>query len=486
MQACRLGATRYHHQMVKAGSEKRRLAGRRTEAGSGAVGPPRRLQGAVGAFAADCAFGLYRLAGRLAVPLVRAHLLLRARRGREEPGRLAERLGTASLARPAGPLVWLHAASVGEALSCLVLIDRLRAERPGLGLLLTTGSVTSARLMAERLPQGSIHQYAPVDLPAAVDGFLDHWRPELALLVESELWPNLLTATARRDIPLGLINGRMSTASYRRWRPFGPLIRRLLGRFSLVLAQSAQDRDRLEALGAVAPTFLGNLKFDAASPPADPAELAALETALAGRPCWLAASTHPGEEVIAAQVHKALASERPDLITVIAPRHPQRGPRIAWLMADAGLQVALRSRGDVIGPGTRVYLSDTIGELGLWYRLAEAVFVGGSLAARQGQNLIEPAKLGAAILTGPRTGNFAAIAEDMAAAGALVRVEDGTALAAEVGRLLADASGRAAMGRAAKAYAAARAGALDGILGALGPWLDRACANMERAERSLI
>jgi 3-deoxy-D-manno-octulosonic-acid transferase len=340
--------------------------------------------------------------------------------------------------------------------------------------------------MAERLPRGVIHQYAPVDLPVAVGAFLDHWRPDLALIVESELWPNLLTAAARRGITLALINGRMSAASYRAWRRFGPLIRRLLGRFSLVLAQSPQDRDRLAALGAVAPACAGNLKFAAAPPPADPAELAALSAALAGRPCWLAASTHPGEEALAARVHTTLAAERPDLVTVIAPRHPERGPRIAKALADADLPSGRRSRGDAIGPETAIYLADTIGELGLWYRLAEVVFVGGSLAAKEGQNLIEPAKLGAAILTGPRTGNFAEIAQEMIAAGALVQVADGAALTTEVGRLLAEAPARAAMGRAAEAYAAARSGVLEDVLEALGPWLGRACAETERADRPLI
>jgi 3-deoxy-D-manno-octulosonic-acid transferase len=423
--------------------------------------------------AADCSFGLYRLAGRIGTPLVHIHLRRRARRGREEIGRLAERLGKAGRPRPAGPLAWLHAASVGEALSCLALVDRLRVQRPELGLLMTTGTVTSARLMAERLPQGVIHQYAPVDLPAAVEGFLDHWRPDLALIVESELWPNLLGAAARRGVALALVNGRMSAASYRAWRRFRPLIRRLLGRFSLVLAQSPQDRERLAALGAEAPICAGNLKFAAAVPPADPAELAALAEALAGRSCWLAASTHAGEEAIAARVHAALAAKKPDLVTVITPRHPERGPQIAKALAASGLHAELRSHGETIGPGTGIYLADTIGELGLWYRLAEVAFVGGSLVARDGQNLIEPAKLGRAILTGPRTG-------------ALGQVAGGDGLTAEVGRLLADAPARVAMGRAAEAYAAARSDVLDEVLAALAPWLDRAAATSDRAGRPLI
>jgi 3-deoxy-D-manno-octulosonic-acid transferase len=435
---------------------------------------------------ADCALGLYRLAGRAGAPLVRAHLRRRARRGREDPERLAERLGRAGRARPAGALVWLHAASVGEALSSLPLIERLRAERPDLALLLTTGTVTSGGLMAQRLPEGAIHQYAPVDLPAAVDGFLAHWQPDLALIMESELWPNLLTAAARRGVELVLVNGRMSASSYRAWGRFRPLIRRLLGGFSLVLAQSPRDRERLQALGAAEPRCLGNLKFAAVPPAVEAGELARLAEALSGRPCWLAASTHPGEEEIAARVHGALAGETPGLVTVIVPRHPERAPQIAEALAASGLRAQLRSRGGRIGPETGIYLADTMGELGLWYRLAQVVFVGGSLAAKGGQNLIEPARLGAAILSGPDTSNFAQIAEEMRAVGALGQVEDSAALNAEVGRLLTDAGARADMGRAAEAYAAARSDVLEGVLGALAPWLDRAEAKTERADAPLI
>jgi len=436
--------------------------------------------------AADCALGLYRLAGRAGAPLVRAHLRRRARHGREDSDRLAERLGRAGRARPAGALVWLHAASVGEALSCLTLIERLRTERPDLALLLTTGTVTSAGLMAERLPEGVIHQYAPVDLPAAVDGFLAHWRPDLALILESELWPNLLSAAARRGVELVLVNGRLSANSYRAWGRFRPLIRRLLGGFSLVLAQSPRDRERLQALGAATPRCLGNLKFAAADPAAEMDKLAALAETLVGRPCWLAASTHPGEETIAARVHEALVAGMPDLVTVIVPRHPERAPQIAEDLAASGLRAELRSRGGRFGPETGIYLADTMGELGLWYRLADVVFVGGSLAAKGGQNLIEPAKLGAAILSGPDTSNFAQIAEEMKAVGALGQVQDGEELTAEVGRLLADAGGRADMGRAAKSYARARSDVLEEVLGALAPWLDRAEVKSERADSALI
>jgi 3-deoxy-D-manno-octulosonic-acid transferase len=440
--------------------------------------------------AADCALTLYRLAGRAGAPLVRGHLRRRARRGREEESRLGERLGRALRARPAGRLVWLHAASVGEALSSLPLIERLRAEWPDFTLLLTTGTVTSAGLMAERLPAGVIHQYAPVDLPAAVEDFLAHWRPDLGLILESELWPNLLSAAARRGVELVLVNGRISADSYRSWRRCRPLARRLLGGFALVLAQSPADRERLEALGAAAPRCLGNLKFAAAAPPADADALAALAGQLSGRPCWLAASTHPGEETIAARVHRVLAAKTPDLVTVIVPRHPERAQRIVETLARSGARAQLRSRTPDIGPGTGIYLADTMGELGLWYRLAQVVFVGGSLVAKGGQTLIEPARLGAAILTGPDTSNFAQVAEDMRAAGALGQVGDGRVLAAEVDRLLADPGARSAMGRAAETYVGGQSGVLEAVTAALAPSLERAarsaCSPLSPATRSLI
>ncbi len=423
---------------------------------------------------ATCAFGLYGLASRAGAPLIRAHLRRRARRGREDPKRLGERLGHASLARPAGPLVWLHGASVGEALSALPLIERLRAERPGLNLLLTTGTVTSARLLRERLPAGVIHQYAPVDTPAAVEGFFGHWRPELGLVIESELWPNLITAAGRRGAELVLLNGRMSPASTAAWRRFRPLIRRLLGCFSLVLAQSARDQERLRALGAVDPLCPGNLKLAAPALAADPAELARLAEALGTRPRWLAASTHPGEEGTVARAHADLAARHPDLVTVIVPRHPERGPALAEHLAARGHRVALRSRGDEIGPQTSLYLADTLGELGLWYRLAEVVFMGGSLVPKGGQNPLEPARLGAAILCGPEVANFAELATEMKDLGALRQVADGAELAGAVGALLEEEAARAAMCRAALDYATAQAGVLDAVMAALAPCFDRA------------
>ncbi len=421
-------------------------------------------------------FGAYRLISTAATPMVRRHLRRRVARGREDAARLAERFGHPGIARPAGPLIWIHSASVGESLSALPLIARIREDWPGLDLLMTTGTVTSARLMAERLPEGVIHQYVPVDLPAAVRRFLTHWRPALGLIVESEFWPNLLLQARSRGTTLVLVNGRMSVASYESWRRIRPLIGHLLGQFEFALAQSREDEAHLRDLGAAAPLRLGNLKFAAPPLAANPDELTALETAFGSRPRWLAASTHPGEEEIVAEVHARLAARTPNLLTVLAPRHPDRGPAIAEAFAARGLEVVLRSSGRPVTPESAVYLADTIGEMGLWYRLCQVVFVGGSLIPKGGQNLLEPAKLGCAIVCGPHMTNFMRVTEEMGRADALRRVADTEQLAAAISWLLDDEPARAGMIRAAADYAGSQADALDRIVAALKPQLDRAAA----------
>jgi 3-deoxy-D-manno-octulosonic-acid transferase len=405
-------------------------------------------------------------------PAIRILLLLRRARGKEDPARLPERLGRAGLPRPEGPLVWLHGASVGEALSALPLIERLLAGDPARSVLVTTGTVTSARLMAERLPERAFHQFAPVDIPAAVARFLDHWRPDLALWLESELWPNMIAAAARRSVPMALVNARLSKRSYRRWRCLPGFARSLLGAFRLCLAQSPEDAGRFRALGAPHVESPGNLKYASPRLPADPAALEALRASIGARPLWLAASTHIGEEAIVAEAHRKLRNRHPALLTVIVPRHPERGAAIAAELAAAGLAVARRGADESPTPSTDIYLADTLGELGLFYRLAQISFVGGSLVPHGGQNLLEPAQLGCAVLHGPAVFNFEAIAAAMKAAGATERVHDAGGLAAAVDTLLTDAELRARRAEAASEVAAGEAGVLDRVMAALGPLLD--------------
>ncbi len=415
----------------------------------------------------------YRGLTTAAEPLIRLYLQRRQAAGKEDPERLDERFGLPSRPRPSGPLVWVHGASVGEAVSVLALIDRMLEERPGLNVLVTTGTVTSARLLGQRLPPRAFHQYVPVDRAGWARRFVKHWKPDLALWVESELWPNLIGAIGDAGTPLVLVNARISEASYRRWRRVPFVIRPLLGRFALCLGQDEAQTGRLVDLGAPKTLTLGNLKFAAAPLPVDEATLASMRRAIAGRKAWIAASTHPGEEAMIAAAHRALAKTHPGLLTIIVPRHPDRGAGIAADLAAQGFSVARRSAGQEPA-GAGIYVADTMGELGLFYRLAPVAFIGGSLVPHGGHNPLEPAALGAAVLAGPHMHNFSIVAEDMIAAGALLAVASADALAREVGALLDAPARREAAAAAGRRVAEARAHVLAAVLAEIAPWLDQA------------
>jgi 3-deoxy-D-manno-octulosonic-acid transferase len=415
---------------------------------------------------------LYRTTTAAAAPLVRIYLRRRCRRGKEDGERLAERFGIAGAARPRGPLVWIHAASVGEAQSVLALADRILAERPAIELLMTTGTLASARLLAGRLPARAQHQFVPIDLPRAVARFLDYWQPDLAIWVESELWPNLVLATHRRRIPMLLVNGRLSARTLARWGRLPGLIRPLLGAFALCLAQDATQAARLRTLGAGGVASVGDLK--AAAPPlvADPVALAALTRQIGDRPVWLAASTHAGEEEAVAAAHVAIAGDHPGLLTIVAPRHPSRGRELAAVLRGRGLGVARRGAGEAITGDTDLYLADTLGELGLFFRLADIAFIGGSLVGNGGHNPFEAARLGAVVLHGPDMSNCAAMAQALDDAGAGLPVDDAAGLAAAVSRLLGDAGERERRAAAALRVAAGGDGVLEAVLMRLAPFLD--------------
>jgi len=420
------------------------------------------------------ALTLYRTLTTALGPVVMLYLIRRLAAGKEDRSRFAERRGVASRARPEGPLVWVHAASVGEAVSMLALIDELMARRPSLSVLVTTGTVTSARLLGARLPEGRAwHQYVPVDRLAYVRRFLDHWRPDLALWVESELWPNLILETKARGVPLVLVNARMSAGSFQGWQRWPSVIRPLLGAFDLCLGQDVVQTERLRQLGAQRTQCVGNLKSAAGPLPVSEAELERLAAQAGGRPLWLAASTHDGEEEAAAAAHRALKRRRPDILTVIVPRHPARAGAIAALLKGEGFSVARRSLAEPIDAATDVYLGDTLGELGLFYRLAGIAFIGGSLAPMGGHNPLEAALLDCALLHGPDMSNCAAIARDLAAAGAALTVRDGAELAAAVAQLIGDPAERARRAAAALDVAANNRAVLDAVLERIAPWLDR-------------
>ncbi|HUF56747.1 MAG TPA: 3-deoxy-D-manno-octulosonic acid transferase [Thermohalobaculum sp.] len=385
-----------------------------------------------------------------------APLLLRRRaaRGREDPARLAERFGRPAVPRPEGRLVWLHGASLGEGLSMLPLIDALRAAEPRLGILATTGTVSSARRLGALLPERAVHQFVPVDTRGAVRGFLDHWRPDLAVWIESELWPRLMAETAARGTPMMLVNARLSAASRRAWGRAPATARWLVRRFGAILTQDRATAERLVALGADPARVeeAGNLKVALPPPPADAGVLAHLRAATGGRPVWLAASTHAPEEAAVAEAHRAAGLALSGLLTVLAPRHPERGEEIAAALRRAGLRVERRTDAPLPDARTQVYLADTLGEMGLWLRLAPVAFVGGSIAPMGGHNPFEAAALGAAVLHGGHTENFAPSYAALTEAGAAREVRDGAEIAAALRALLPAEGGaaRAAMVAAAR------------------------------------
>jgi 3-deoxy-D-manno-octulosonic-acid transferase len=401
---------------------------------------------------------LYRLLSAAAGLLAPILLAQRAKRGKEIRQRLPERRGESRIARPDGPLIWLHGASVGELASVLPLIERIRAR--GIVMLVTTGTVTSGGLAEQRLPRGVAHQFVPLDVPRFVRRFLDHWQPDLTLFVESDLWPNMMIEASARGIPMVLINGRLSENSFRRWRRLPNSISDLLRRLDLCLAGTASDAARFSELGAEQVVNTGNLKLDVPAPPADPAALAALQDAIRERPVIAATSTHVGEEGAVVEAHGRLRTNFPGLLTLIAPRHPA-----------AGLKVALRSRGELPDRTTEIYVADTVGELGLIYRLAPAVFIGGSLVKHGGQNPIEAAKLRAAILHGPHVWNFSEIYSALDNVHGAELVVDSERLTAHFAAWLTEPDTCAHVAEAGYAVVENLGGALERTLTSLDPYL---------------
>jgi 3-deoxy-D-manno-octulosonic-acid transferase len=408
--------------------------------------------------------GIWAAAATIASPALPLLLRRRARRGKEVLQRLPERYGIEDAPRPDGKLLWLHAASVGETVSALPLVAALP---PGITTLFTTGTVTSATLLAGRLPELGLqarvlHRFVPLDVPSWAGRFLDHWRPDAACFLESELWPNLLESCRRRRIPTALINARLSARSAASWARAPGFARHVLGGFAWVAAQSETDAARLRALGAPHVSAPGNLKLAAPGLPADPAEHAALSALLGDRPRWLAASTHPADDAIIGTVHRRLTGRHPGLLTTIVPRHPERGAALAQMFA------APRRAQDRAPPPGGVWIADTLGELGLLYRCFPIVFMGKSFGGKSladggGQNPWEPARLGCAVATGPATQNFADAVAMLVRAGGLRVVADADALTDWVASMLDDQAARAAMGRAA-ALATQSSGDLPSVL----------------------
>ncbi|MFG6591608.1 3-deoxy-D-manno-octulosonic acid transferase [Sulfitobacter sp. 1A12157] len=409
---------------------------------------------------------LYRAwvaASRVILPVAGRRSMAKLRRAEVTPERAREKLGHASQPRPEGQLIWFHAASVGESLSVLALIDRMGHALPQAHFLITSGTATSARLVGSRLPPRTGHQFAPLDAPGPLKRFLDHWRPDAALFVESELWPQMLRRTHARGTAMALINARLSQRSIESWQKRPALAGFLFGVFDLILTQNDAMARAMRTINAPADRVTPgiNLKSMAGPLPQDEGTIAEAREALQGRPVWIASSTHPGEEKAVLETHRQLLERIPELCLILAPRHPERGDEVAGLIASYGLTHGRRTRGDM--PREQVYLADTLGELGTWYALSDIVFLGGSLHPIGGHNPYEVAQAGAMVLSGTHVANFAETYAEMEAEGAARLVAGTQDLAERVGDLLRNDIARASGVAAAKTYAAGQTDKLDSI-----------------------
>jgi 3-deoxy-D-manno-octulosonic-acid transferase len=424
--------------------------------------PSQRLDKRMGG--APIGFKAYVAATTLLSPALPMFLRRRAVRGKEDTARLHERLGMDLPPRPSGPLVWVHGASVGECIAALPLIDALLRQKTRT-VLVTSGTVSSARVLQDRLPCGAIHQFIPIDTPSATARFLDHWQPQIGLFVDSDIWPNLVLGAKERGIKLALVNARMSERSFGGWSWAPKTAAALLSAFDLCLAQDEEIAERFRRLGAHGVYTIGSLKADAPPLPADPAQLEALQNAIAGRPVLLAAQTHPGEDETILPVHDGLRQTIPDLLTILVPRHIERGAEIEML---CGTRAARRrAQGELPAGDTAVYIADTMGELGLFYRLAPFAFVGGSLIRHGGQNPLEPARLNCAVLAGPHTFNFTSSYEAIFRAQGLGLVRSSADIIEIARSLLIDRDAAKTIGARAAAAAATLGGAVAKTLTAV-------------------
>ncbi len=415
---------------------------------------------------------LYQWVMRKSEGLLERLLEKRLNAGKEDPVRIDERRGVASRARPDGTLLWLHAASVGEAQSALILIKAILLDNPDLQILVTTGTLTSAQRMEEVLPEQAFHQYMPVDYPEWVTRFLDHWSPDLVLWMESELWPHILQEIEARNIPAALINARLSDRSFARWKLFKKSARAVLECFDLVLTQTELDAERYRALGAQNVHVSDNIKYSAGDLPHDEGDLKVLKGVLMSRPVLVYASTHAGEEEIIMRTQSILESSQPELISIIIPRHPDRGEAILDQAIEERFQAVLRGEDKALpDEDTQIYIANTMGELGLFYRLAEIVFIGRSLSddGGGGHNPIEAAQLGCAIVHGAKVQNLQEIFDDMETHKACLRVKNEQELVEGMQRLLEDPALRNSLIQNAQNFSNAKSHVIDTVIQNLEP-----------------
>lgn len=409
--------------------------------------------------------GIYNTLVRTLYPIViRRYIEKRKKMGKEDVKRFNERVGRPTKPRPAGRLIWLHGASVGESISMLPLINRLLEIYPDAHVMVTTGTTTSAEVMAKRLPERAFHQYLPIDNPVFAARFIRHWQPTIALWFESEFWPGMLSTIKRRNIPLILINGRISNKSFKRWQQFDFVIKEILDCFTACLGQSEEDAYRLRALGAKDAMCLGNLKYAGLPIPVDEEKKKEIQDEIGERPVWLVSSTHSDEESKIGRYLKELSAKHEGLLTIIAPRHPTRGVEIRDILQDKyHLKTALRSANEKIQPETEVYIADTIGEMGIWYELCPIVFIGGSLIPHGGQNFMEPSRCRDAVIVGPHMHNFTDAMNRAKRADGIIQVDETVDLIDMVDQLLSNKELLEAKRSLAYNWATSEAKVLDGI-----------------------
>ncbi len=414
----------------------------------------------------------YRLLSTAAIAPLVPWMGWRMWKGKECRTRWRERWGIASHLRPPGRLYWVHGASVGESIAALPLIRLLLERDTTAHVLPTTGTTTSADVLSSRLPERTLHQYIPMDSLPLVQRFLKYWQPDFGIFMESELWPSLLAEAQAHRIPMVLVNGRMSESSFQFWQKRAPsLARHMVQSFRVVLAQGRADAERFAALGASESLYVGNLKYDAPALPSDAKAMGQLIQMIGDRHVWVAASTHPGEEKRIAKAHQQLTKLFADTLTIIIPRHASRGDAIASELRGMGLKLAQRSRKEEIQPHHGIYLADTMGELGLFYRLCAIVFMGGSLVPHGGQNPLEAARLECAVLCGKHMHNFADIVQELQQDNVLLMIENEAELAHKVGELLSNHSLREQQVARTMASLKNRGGVLQRIFEQLQPML---------------
>lgn len=408
---------------------------------------------------------MYRTLIQASFPLlIKPYINKRIKKGKEDPNRLNERFGQPKIARPDGKIIWMHGASVGETVSMLPLIDKILKEDKNINVLVTSGTVTSAEVMSKRLPARAIHQYIPIDNPKFVKNFINHWKPDLALWFEAELWPSLISEIHQCKIPLILVNGRIADKAFKHWKMFKFLSKEMLSCFNLCLGQSEEDTRRLNIIGAKDAKYLGNLKYAGFNPPVDENKKQEISSQISGRPLWGVISTHNNEEEQIGQYIAEMKKQIPNIFTLIAPRHPQRGVEIQQQLNQLGLKTSLRSKNEKINKDTDVYIADTIGEVGIWYDLAPIIFIGGSLIPHGGQNFIEPCRFHDAVLVGPNTQNFVEATNRAKKAQAIIQVQNAKELTEKVIFLLNNPQELKEQQTKAFDWASSEAKVLDGIM----------------------